>query len=508
LKALGNTAAALLLAAMLTIASLPTRASATTTTVAAEADSFVLSARPKANKGTATTMRVRNDIEITYIRFLVPGLPAGHEVSRGTLRVYAASPGGCALGVDVLRAANDTWGETTIDWNNQPGSTGSVLANLAWTSRNSYRDFDVTPAVPGAGPVSFLLRHAPGCNVTASVGLSSRETASNPPQLVIETIPTPSSPACSDGLDNDSDGLIDHTADPGCTSAADTDETDPFPGVVIATAGDIVCDPTSSSFDGSQPAVCQHRATADLLTGADAVLALGDLQYPSGTLESFLAGYDPSWGLHAPTTYPAVGNHEYHVPGAQGYFDYWASKGRPTGGAGAGYYVVDFGSWRLIALNSNCSPVPCAEGTVQNDFLEQALAPPTPSCILAYWHHPYFNSGAIHGASMPSGARAFWNDLYAAGADVVLNGHEHNYQRYAKQDPAGQAAANGIREFVVGTGGKSHYALLDVKDANYEVGNATDFGVLRLRLGEGSYSWEFVASNGAVLDSGGPVPCN
>jgi hypothetical protein len=238
------------------------------------------------------------------------------------------------------------------------------------------------------------------------------------------------------------------------------------------------------------------------------VLPLGDLQYPDGSLDRFMAGYDPSWGQHAATTYPAVGNHEYHVPGAQGYFDYWASKERPTGGVGAGYYVADLGSWRLIALNSNCSPVPCSEGTAQNDFLEQALAAPTPSCILAFWHHPLFNSGAVHGASMPSGALAFWDDLYVAGTDIVLNGHEHNYQRYAKQDPAGLAVANGIREFVVGTGGRGHYGLLDVKDANYEFGNATDFGVLRLLLGDGAYSWEFVATNGNVLDAGGPVACN
>jgi hypothetical protein len=282
-------------------------------------------------------------------------------VSRTTLRVYAASPGRCALGVDVLRTANDTWGETTIDWNNQPGSTGSVLANLAWTSKTGYRDFDVTPAVPGAGPVSFLLRHAPGCNVTSAVGLNSREAGSNRPQLVIETIPTPSSPACSDGLDNDSDGLIDHPADPGCTDASDTDETDPLPGVVIATAGDIVCDPTSSSFDGSQPAVCQHRATADLLTGADAVLTLGDPSVPERVAGPLHDRVRPSWGQHASTTYPAVGNHEYNIPGALGYFDYWALKGRPTGGVGAGYYIADLGSWRLIALNSNCSAVPCTE---------------------------------------------------------------------------------------------------------------------------------------------------
>jgi hypothetical protein len=109
---------------------------------------------------------------------------------------------------------------------------------------------------------------------------------------------------------------------------------------------------------------------------------------------------------------------------------------------------------------------------------------------------------------MPAGAKAFWDDLYAAGADVILNGHEHNYQRYAKQTSAGQAVTNGIREFVVGTGGNGHYGLLDVKDANYQVGNATDFGVLRLYLGDTSYTWEFVGVGGALLDAGGPVPCN
>jgi hypothetical protein len=539
-----------LVAAILTIASLPTRASATTTTVAAEADSFVLAARPKANKGTATSIRVRNDIEISYIRFTAPGLPAGHEVTRAILRVYAASPGRCALGVDVLRAASDTWGETTINWDNQPGPTGSVLANLVWTSKNSYRDFDVTPAVPGAGPVSFLLRHAPGCNVSSGVGLNSKEAGSNQPQLVVETTPTPTLPACSDGIDNDADGLIDHPADPGCTDASDTDETDePAPPVpacsdgidndadglidhpadpgctdasdtdetdppppagekVIAAAGDIVCDPTSSGFGGTNPAVCQHRATASLLAGADVVLPLGDLQYADGTLDEFMAGYDPSWGQDAAKTYPVPGNHEYHVAGAQGYFDYWTSKGRPTGVTGDGYYSFDLGSWHAIALNSTCSEVTCKEGSPQNDFLEQDLASTTKSCIVAYWHHPYFNSGTVHGAVMHAGAKAFWDDLYAAGADIIVNSHEHNYQRYAKQDSAGQARENGIREFVVGTGGSGHYGFLDVKDANYEFGNATDFGVLRLRLGENSYSWEFVAVNGAVLDSGGPVSCN
>jgi acid phosphatase type 7 len=108
----------------------------------------------------------------------------------------------------------------------------------------------------------------------------------------------------------------------------------------------------------------------------------------------------------------------------------------------------------------------------------------------------------------PPGAKAFLEDLYAAGADIVLNGHEHNYQRYAKQDPNGRATSDGFREFVVGSGGSRRYGLLAEKDPNFEFGNATDYGVLRLHLAAGSYSWEFVSVTGGVLDSGGPVDCN
>jgi hypothetical protein len=292
----------------------------------------------------------------------------------------------------------------------------------------------------------------------------------------------------------------------------DVDEVDfgaPPGSIVAAAAGDVACDPASSSFGGTNPLVCQHRATAGLLAGADVILPLGDLQYPNGALDKFLQSYDPSWGQHSPTTYPAIGNHEYGTPGARGYFDYWASKGRPTGDPANGYYSFDASpSWHLISLNSNCGVVPCAEGSPQNDWLEQDLVGTTEPCILAFWHHPYFNSGAVHGSAAPSGAKAFLDDLYAAGADLVLNGHEHNYQRYAKQTPSGVAASNGFREFVVGTGGKSLYAMLAAKDVNFEVGNTTDYGVLRLHLGSRAYSWEFVSVSGAVLDSGGPVACN
>jgi calcineurin-like phosphoesterase family protein len=269
----------------------------------------------------------------------------------------------------------------------------------------------------------------------------------------------------------------------------------------LMAAGDIACPPGAAA----KPSRCQHRATGDLLAGADAVAPLGDLQYPDGRLEDFNQAYHPTWGQYAAKTYPAPGNHDYHMPGAKGYFDYWASKGRPTGGAGKGFHSFDLDSWHVVALNSNCSEVSCAEGSQQNTWLETDLAATTERCIVAYWHHPRFNSGTRHGEATKTGP--LWDDLYAARADIILNGHEHNYQRYAKQSPAGQAVSNGIREFIVGTGGMSLSAL-GAEDANFEVGNDRDFGVLKLTLASDSYSWQYVGVGGRVLDSGGPVACN
>ncbi|HWO69852.1 MAG TPA: DNRLRE domain-containing protein [Actinomycetota bacterium] len=504
--------AGVLISLALLAAAVAVPASAEQVALNAVADAWVLATSPTANKGSTTGLRILGDVKVAYLRFEVPELPAGTEVGRAVLRIYATSASTCPLGAEVLRAAADDWGETTITWSTQPGPAGPVLATATWAA-TGYQDFDVTAAIAGPGPVSFLLRHPPGCAASGDTTFRSREARRNRPQLVLETA-APATGACSDGVDNDGDGLVDFPADPGCVDASDAEETDPPPppegAHVVAATGDIVCDPSSSAYAGSNPAVCQHRGTAALLVGADVVLPLGDLQYTDGTLEKFTVAYDPTWGQHADRTSPVPGNHEYNDPagGAAGYYGYWSSKGRPTGVTGAGYYSFDVGSWHLIGLNSNCSLVPCAEGSPQNDFLALDLASTTQPCILAYWHHPLFNSGAVHGANEPSGARAFWEDLYAARADIVLNGHEHNYQRYAKQDPFGVPAPDGIREFVVGTGGRSLYGMLDTKDANFEFGDAAHFGVLLLYLGPDSYTWRFVDPSGAVLDAGGPVPCN
>jgi hypothetical protein len=299
---------------------------------------------------------------------------------------------------------------------------------------------------------------------------------------------------------------------PAPTSPSATQEPSPTPDEepererIVVAAGDIVCDTTAEGFFGRDPSQCRHRATARLVRPADGVLVLGDLQYDDGRLGAFQLFYDPTWGRFADVTYPTPGNHEYGTPGAEGYFAYWRSKGRPTGGAGHAFYSFDVGAWHLVSLDSNCFS--CLEGSAQDRFLERDLERTNKECTLAFWHHPAFNSGTVHDEDALAVVRGFWQDLYSAGADIVLNGHEHNYQRYAKQDPSGRASARGIRQFIVGTGGRSLYALREEKLRNFQAGTARHFGVLRLALGERSYSWEFVGIDGSVLDRGGPTPCN
>jgi hypothetical protein len=228
-------------------ASLVVSASAATTLISAQSDAFVVSTSPRANKGTATSLKVRNATKQTYVRFVVPALPPSTEVTRATLRMYSTTPAKCSLGVQVFRAANDSWGETTINWNNQPSAVGTALAATSWTTRNGYRIFDVSGAVNGAGPVSFVLRHTADCNVSSDVGFSSREVSSTPPQLEIETSSATTAPACSDGTDNDADGLTD-LADPGCADANDDDEAEGAkerPNVLI-----IMTDDQRASSDG------------------------------------------------------------------------------------------------------------------------------------------------------------------------------------------------------------------------------------------------------------------
>jgi acid phosphatase type 7 len=266
---------------------------------------------------------------------------------------------------------------------------------------------------------------------------------------------------------------------------------------VIAAAGDIACRPGASVTTTN----CHHAATSDLLAGAMAILMLGDAQYPDGTLAEFLGSFDPTWGRFKSVMYPSVGNHEYHTPGAAGYFDYFGAAAGPRD---KGYYSFDLGAWHLVALNSNCPEIGgCEEGSAQELWLRADLAASSSSCTLAYWHHPLFSSG-LHGSN-PRMA-AIWQTLYDDGVDVVLSGHDHNYQRFAPQTADGVADAQGPREFVVGTGGRSLYPT-GPPIANQEAQGQDTFGVLELTLHPTSYEWQFVPEAGGTFSDSGSANC-
>lgn len=279
------------------------------------------------------------------------------------------------------------------------------------------------------------------------------------------------------------------------------------PDPVVAAAGDIACDPDTAAFNGGNGTrgACRQRYTSDLLTAETyaAVLALGDIQYEIGTLADFSRSYDPSWGRVKDITYPVPGNHEYSTPRAAGYFAYFGAR---AGDPSRGYYSFDIGAWHLIALNSNCGAVGgCGRGSPQERWLRSDLAAHTNVCTLAYWHHPRFSSG-LHGGDKTYDA--FWRALYDAGADVVLVGHDHSYERFGPQDPARRAdAARGIREFVVGTGGRSRYPFR-LPEPNSEVRNSGTYGILALTLHTSSYDWRFVPEEGKTFTDAGSAACH
>ncbi|HSF17629.1 MAG TPA: metallophosphoesterase [Vicinamibacteria bacterium] len=263
-------------------------------------------------------------------------------------------------------------------------------------------------------------------------------------------------------------------------------------GAVIVGAGDIAeC--------GSQ----NDEGTALLLdTISGTVITLGDNVYSDGTAQEFANCYDPTWGRHKWRTRPSAGNHDYHTPGASGYFDYF---GADAGNPEEGYYSFDLGSWHIIALNSNCSDIGgCGPGSPQGQWLQADLAANPSPCTLAYWHHARFSSGP-HGNA--SAAVDLFEMLYQAGADVVLTAHDHDYERFAPQDPNGNLdESRGIRQFVVGTGGSSLYSFGTV-EPNSEVRYNDSHGVLKLTLHPTSYEWEFVPVAGSTFTDTGTGSC-
>jgi len=289
---------------------------------------------------------------------------------------------------------------------------------------------------------------------------------------------------------------------------------------VVVAAGDIACDINSPSFNGGvgRGNNCRAMATAGLIDGVqpDAVLALGDNQYEDGGADQWLRSYELSWGRFKSITHPVAGNHEYlacatydldcsYAPRAAGYSAYFGEAAGPTDQF---WYSFDLASWHVVALNSNCTNerVACGTGSAQDKWLRADLAAHPVACTLAFFHHPRFSSGQ-HGDDAT--LDTLYRDLYDGGVDVLLAGHDHDYERFQPLDPSGRAdAAHGIRNFVVGTGGRNLRRGTLAPRPITEAANDETLGIIRLSLEPGVYSWTFIPIPGETFTDSGRSSCH
>jgi len=237
------------------------------------------------------------------------------------------------------------------------------------------------------------------------------------------------------------------------------------------------------------------EATAKLLDGiSGTVFTAGDNAYDSGTYTQYTNCYHPTWGRHKSRTKPVPGNHEYNTSGAAGYFKYFSNV--------SSYYAYNLGDWRIYALNSE---IDVSSTSAQVKWLKNDLAANPKRCVLAYWHKPRWSSGSHYGSN--SKYQTLWKTLYDAKAELVISGHEHNYERFKEMNASGTASSPGMREFVVGTGGASHYGFGSTLSTS-QVRNSSTYGVLKVTLNSTSYSWKFIPVAGKTFTDSGTTYCH
>ncbi len=505
-----------------------------------EADAYVNKSSPKTNYGGLTALRVDNSpILNSYLRFNVSGL-GGQPISQARLMVHANS--GSSKGIAAKTVIDTTWGELSIKYNNAP-SLGNTLSMVPNVSGGTWVELDVTSVVIAENRYSFGLI-TPG---STSINLSSRESGANSPYLIITVNgdPTPETPTNTANptatitpinlptLTSTSLPLPTSTATstpifvpsptstplPLPTSTATstpifvpsfTSTPLPLPTSTATSFPTVVFTPTATPNSGSDPvlvgagdiASCSStgdEATANLLDMIPGIVfTTGDNAYESGSISEYVNCYNPTWGRFKARTMPSAGNHDYVTAGATGYYAYF---GAAAGDPGKGYYSYNLGKWHIVVLNSEISTSTSSE---QVTWLRQDLAANPVACTLAYWHRPRFSSGAEHGSS--TSVQPLWQALYDYKADVIINGHDHTYERFAPQSPTGASDSNGIREFVAGMGGKSHYGFGTILP-NSEVQNADTYGVLKLTLHDTSYDWQFVPVAGKTFTDSGNANC-
>jgi len=262
---------------------------------------------------------------------------------------------------------------------------------------------------------------------------------------------------------------------------------------VLVGAGDIaLCDAAiPNSIDGA-------KATANQLDNIPGtVIALGDLAYYNGSRDEFRNCYDPTWGRHKARTCPLPGNHEYQTPGAAGYYEYFPDAAGP---GGQGYYRRTIGTWTVIWLNSE---IDVSANSAQTLWLKAELTASPTACTAVMWHRPLFSSGP-NGNYTPM--RDVWQVLYQNNVDVVLNGHDHMYERFAPQDADGRADPKGPQEFIVGTGGGSPSPFNAPRKPNHQE-ERVGWGVLKLELNPGSYTWTFLPVDPTTPPDSGSASC-
>ena len=432
---------------------------AVTRTVAATADTYVSAPPAHRPAGTAPRLVVDgNPRRQAFVRFAVPDFEG--RLRSATLRLHGAelAGAGSVQGGIVRRSSDVDWSETAMSWADRPPLDGPLVGVLGPVTRDRWVDLPVTMFVRRGVPLTFGI----GSNHPDAAAYDSRGSGAGPRlELVLDAPPD---------------------------------------GVVVAAVGDMVC----SNVNAVTPVDCHHQQVSDLLVAdpdLDAFLALGDLQYPSGTLNDFQQHYEPSFGRVKAITHPVVGNHKYQSPDASGYFDYFGAVAGPRG---RGWYSFDLGArWHLVALNSNCDEVGCGDGSPQLDWLRTDLRANTRPCVLAYWHHPRWSSGGNPRQDLR--VEPFVRVLAHHGAEVALAGHVHNYERFAPQRPDGTAAVDGLRQFVVGTGGRSvgpDHGFREPSLRHSQRRIAGVFGLARLVLTDTGYWWSFVDETGRVRDSG------
>jgi hypothetical protein len=513
-------------------------------TLAPTADSRVLQASPTVNSGTVNRLDVDSPGEHSYLRFSVTG--AG-SVQSARLRLFVRNSSSNA---PSLYFTSGSWTETGITWNNKPAAIGPAIADVGNAPTGTWAEYDLTGDITGDGTYNLVLLP----DGSDGIQFDSREGAS-PPQLVLNGGgggPTNSPPVANNDSvstqagtpviinvaanDTDPNGNLNPASTnancTGCTTPANGTLTNHANGTFTYTpnAGFTgadgftyqICDAANACATatvtitvnavgtGSEVFVgagdiadCSRTsddATANLLDNIPGtVFTVGDNAYPS-TTAGFTNCWGPTWGRHQARTHPSIGDNEYDSSNAAPYFAHFGAAAGPAPG---GYYSYDLGAWHIVHLNSNCSNIGgCRASSAQGQWLQADLAANTRPCILAIHHEPLFSS-----KGGDSDMRDFWTPLYAAGADVVLSGHRHNYERFAPQTPAGVASPGGIRQFVVGTGGTSLSKFSSSTAANSQVRNDATHGVIKFTLNPTSYDWQFVPIAGQTFTDSGSTSC-